>query len=102
MKNNLWDRKIDDIGKSKGKFYIRITVEDQSGAFGKITTIFGKYSISIRSVIQKGEKNSKGGVNIVLITHNTCKEKIDCAVKEINNLESVIAINNIIRIEDFK
>ncbi|MBR9649198.1 homoserine dehydrogenase [Clostridium tyrobutyricum] len=102
LKNNLWDRKIDDIGKSKGKFYIRITVEDQSGALGKITTIFGKYSISIRSVIQKGEKNSKGGVNIVLITHNTCKEKIDCAVKEINNLESVIAINNIIRIEDFK
>ncbi|MBV4419787.1 homoserine dehydrogenase [Clostridium tyrobutyricum] len=102
VQNNLWDRKIDDIGKSAGKFYIRITVEDQSGALGKITTIFGKYSISIRSVIQKGEKNSKGGVNIVLITHNTCKEKVDCAVKEINNLKSVIAINNIIRIEDFK
>ncbi|WP_446897183.1 homoserine dehydrogenase [Clostridium sp. LBM24168] len=102
VKNNLWDRKIKDIGESESKFYIRINVIDQSGVLGEITTILGKHDVSLRSVIQKGDENLKGEVTVVMITHKTKQTEIDAAVREIISLESVLKIDNIIRIEDFK
>ncbi|MCH3964249.1 MAG: homoserine dehydrogenase [Clostridium sp.] len=102
VKNNLWDREIMDIGQSESKFYIRVNVLDRSGVLGEITTILGRYNVSLRSVIQKGDENSKGEVTIIMITHRTKQADIDAAVKEIVSLESVIKIDNIIRIEDFR
>ncbi|MFL0195439.1 homoserine dehydrogenase [Clostridium sp. WILCCON 0269] len=100
--NDLWHREIRSIGESKSKFYIRITVIDQSGVLGEITTTLGKYNVSLRSVIQKGEENSKGEVTIVLFTHKTIEADISNSTKELVNLKSVIRIDNVISIEDFK
>lgn len=100
--NDLWHREIQNISESYSKFYIRITVIDQPGVLGEITTILGKYNVSLRSVIQKGEENSRGQVTIVLFTHKTSEADVSNAIKELMNLKSVITIDNVIRIEDFK
>ncbi|OAA86463.1 homoserine dehydrogenase [Clostridium coskatii] len=102
VKNNLWHRKIKDIKDCASKFYIRLSVMDQSGVLGEITTILGKHNVSLRSVMQKGREESKDKVTIVLITHKIEEEEINSAIEEIINLKSVMQIDNIIRIEDFK
>lgn len=101
VKNNLWKREIQDIGDVESKFYIRATVVDEPGVLGEITAILGRHSVSLRSVIQKGDEED-GQVTIVLVTHRTKEEEINSAMKEISNLKSVYNIDNMIRIEDFK
>ena len=100
--NDLWHREVQNISESQSKFYIRITVTDQPGVLGEITTTLGKYNVSLRSVIQKGEENSKGEVTIVLFTHKSSEADVNNAKKELMSLKSVITIDNVIRIEDFK
>ncbi|MBW6409932.1 homoserine dehydrogenase [Clostridium weizhouense] len=102
VKNNLWDRKIADIKEVKSKFYIRASVLDEPGVLGEITAILGKYNVSLRSVIQKGDQNEEGNVTIVLVTHTTSQKQIYDSCNEISSLRSVNNIDNIIRIEDFK
>lgn len=101
-KNTLWHREVLSMGKSQSKFYMRVTVLDKPGVLGEITTVLGKHNVSMKSVMQRGQSNSKNHVTIVLITHKTRQEAVDSAVREIMDLESVIRIDNIIRIEDFE
>lgn len=102
VKNNLWNREIQDMGNVESKFYIRATVLDESGVLGEITAILGKHNVSLRSVIQKGDENEEGQVTIVLVTHKTNEAELNRAIEEISNLKSVNNIDNIIRIEDFE
>ncbi|HCW54265.1 MAG TPA: homoserine dehydrogenase [Clostridium sp.] len=101
VKNNLWKREIDDISTIESKYYVRATVLDEPGVLSQITALFGKNSVSLRSVIQKGDEED-GLVTIVLITHKTYEKKFMNAMREIRQLRGVKNIDNIIRIEDFK
>ncbi|MEG0642192.1 MAG: homoserine dehydrogenase [Clostridium sp.] len=103
VKNNLWDKKIADIRTIKSKYYIRTTVEDKPGVLGEITAILGDCGISLRSVIQRWvESPGNDKVTLVLVTHYTNESKIIDAIDSIYELKTVIKIDNIIRIEDFK
>lgn len=99
--NNLWKREVANIGEVESKFYVRATVKDEPGVLGDITAILGKYSVSLRSVIQKGDEED-GQVTIVLVTHKTLESELQAAINEIKDIKSVSNIDNIIRIEDFK
>lgn len=101
VKNNLWEREIQNMGDVESKFYIRATVLDEPGVLGEITAILGSHNVSLRSVIQKGDEED-GQVTIVLVTHRTKEAEIESAIEEIFNLKSVYNIDNMIRIEDFK
>ena len=103
VKNNLWNKKINDINSVESRYYIRTTVQDKPGVLGEITRILGAYDVSLRSVIQKGrEDENDDKVTLVLVTHYTNESKIIEAIDEIYKLEAVKKIDNIIRIEDFK
>ena len=100
-KNNLWQKEIKDIKEVKSKYYIRTTVEDRPGVLGEITTIFGKYGVSLRSVIQKGIEKHGEKVTLVLVTHDTIEENFQNAIDSIKKSNFIKDINNIIRIETF-
>ena len=101
VKNNLWKREINPMDKVESKYYVRATVLDQPGVLSEITAILGKYNVSLRSIIQKGDEED-GQVTIVLITHKTIEGEFNSAINEIKDLSGVNKIDNIIRIEDFK
>ena len=103
VKNNLWDKKLNDIKSVQSRYYIRTTVEDKPGVLGEVTRILGSYGVSLKSVIQRGREDEKDDkVTLVLVTHDTNESKIMSAIDEIYELEAVKKIDNIIRIEDFK
>lgn len=103
VKNNLWDRKFKDIEDEQSRFYIRATVLDKPGVLGEITTVFGSNNISLKTVVQRG-KNTEDGeekVFIVMVTHKSKEKNFNEAIEKLKKLESVVAIDNVIRIENF-
>lgn len=103
VKNNLWHKEIMPIGDIRSKYYLRITVSDKPGVLGLITAVLGKYKVSLRSVIQRGEVKHVGDeVVLVLLTHHTIESEMQKAIQDIKNIQEVTSIDNLIRIEDFE
>ncbi len=67
-------------------YYFRVTALDQPGVLSLITTIFGKYSISIKSMMQQ-EHDANEPVFIVFMTHQATEGDVKKAIKEIDGLD---------------
>jgi homoserine dehydrogenase len=67
-------------------YYFRISAVDNPGVLSRISGILGKNNISIESVIQKS-RHEKGGVPIVMQTHEANEESVRKALAEIDNLD---------------
>lgn len=102
IRNNLWEKQVKNIAEVESRYYIRVTVQDEPGVLGQITTIFGSNRVSLKSLIQKGRKNDEShDVDLVLITHETKEALINDSIEKLYDLRTVKNIENIIRIEDF-
>jgi predicted amino acid-binding ACT domain protein len=80
-------------------FYMRFSALDRPGVLSKISGILGKHDISIASVIQKGRR-IKGGVPIVMMTHEAQEQGVRKALMEIDDLPIVGEKTRLIRVED--
>jgi homoserine dehydrogenase len=67
-------------------YYFRITALDKPGVLSVITGIFGKYGISIRSMMQQ-ERDANEPVYIVFRTHRATEGAIVKAIAEIDALD---------------
>lgn len=79
------------------EFFIRMTVKDEPGVLAKIAGIFGKYGVSISSVIQKGRNSCH--TPIIFVTHKAKELSIKDAISEIEKEDVVIKVENLIRVE---
>ena len=95
---NINNHEIININQVKNSFYIRLHVKDEPGVLAKITKILGDNQVSLASIIQKHRRNPV--VPIVLVTHHVREEDIQNSLKELRNLDEVITVNNLIRVED--
>jgi homoserine dehydrogenase len=83
--------------EAKGRFYLRMTVEDHPGVLAQIAGILGRHDISIASVIQRGwdeEPEQEGAgihedVMLVIMTHSAKEGRAEAALAEIDQLPSV-------------
>jgi homoserine dehydrogenase len=81
------------------RYYLRFEARDNPGVLSKISGILGDNNISIESVHQKG-KMDNGNVPIVMITHKAREAWVQKALKQINEIDSVLGSPVIIRIEE--
>ncbi|OPJ61665.1 homoserine dehydrogenase [Clostridium oryzae] len=90
--------RIKDMEDTRCEYYIRVTASDTPGTLGAISNVFGGNGVSLASVIQKG----KGDVNVplVFVTHETLEKNINKSIKEIKAMESVVSVDNLIRVEN--
>ena len=93
-KNN---KRIKPMSENQAEYYIRIIVKDYPGVLGRIASIFGKYKVSLSSVIQKGKEEPS--VSLVFITHSTTENDVQNALNEIRMIPEMINVANIIRVE---
>jgi homoserine dehydrogenase len=80
-------------------YYMRFSALDQPGVLSKISGILGTNHISIASVIQKGRR-IKGGVPIVMMTHEAQEKNVRRALKEIDQLGVILGKTIYIRVEN--
>jgi homoserine dehydrogenase len=80
------------------QYYIRLEVDDQSGALAMITAALGEYGISIESVLQK--PTTKDEIAKLLFTTHTCKEsEMQEAIRALGKLDVVRGEIAMMRIE---
>lgn len=72
-------------GDIVSKFYIRFMLQDRPGAFGVITTILGKYGVSISAATQKAGNEGNLPVPVVVLTHAAKTANLEAALKEIES-----------------
>ena len=102
VKNNLWKKEVKAVDEIVSRYYIRATVADEAGVLSDISSVFGKYKVSLRSVIQKEVYKNESKVTLVLVTHKCTEEQLNKSIKNLNELSAVSSIDNVIRIEDFE
>ncbi len=76
---------ITPMNKLVCPYYFRVTALDRPGVLSMITGIFGKYNISIQSMMQDG-RDSEEPVYIVFRTHRAEEDAIVKAIAEIDAL----------------
>ncbi|MDR2067053.1 MAG: homoserine dehydrogenase [Endomicrobium sp.] len=81
--------KILPASKSKASYYLRFSVLDKSGVLAKISGMLGKHKVSIASLSQP-DISGNDYARIIIITHETCRENIEGALKQINATKSIV------------
>jgi homoserine dehydrogenase len=74
------------------RYYIRVTAEDSPGVLARIADKFGKYHISISSVLQKEipeESTIEEGVPVIITTHPAEEGSIIRALAEVDKLDVI-------------
>jgi homoserine dehydrogenase len=85
--NNDWE----------SEFFIRLTVKDKPGVLAKIAGSFGKYGVSIASVIQKDR--GKESAPLIFVTHTAKKFSLKKAISNIKKQDDVLKVENVISVE---
>ena len=71
--------------------------KDEPGVLSKLAGLFARYGVSIASMVQKGERDEQGRVQIVFLTHRASERAVRAAISEMD--EALGAQVSIIRVE---
>ncbi|MBE3574997.1 MAG: homoserine dehydrogenase [Firmicutes bacterium] len=80
------------------QFYIRTTVADRPGVLAQIAGAFGRWQVSLATVIQKGTGHP--GVPLVFVTHRVREANLRAALREIASFRVVARIHNVLPLEE--
>lgn len=89
------DKEIKFVNDFKCAYYLRFTVNDQTGVLSKIASVFGKHNVSILEILQK--KRESGKMTLVIVTHETHEHAIRSAVAKIDAME-VADVESVLRV----
>ncbi|MEM7579347.1 MAG: homoserine dehydrogenase [Mastigocoleus sp.] len=78
------------------RFYARFLTKDQPGVIGKLGTTFGKYGVSLESVVQTGFQEKLA--EIVVVTHDVTEGDFHKALDEIRTAEAIDSIPSLFRV----
>jgi len=93
-------RNVKPMAEIETRYYMRMSVADQSGVLAQISKILGDNAISISSVIQKETDPSTQIAEIVIMTHPAKEQAVQRALKETERLAVVKEVTNFVRVED--
>ena len=80
------------------EYYLKFLVMDRPGVLSRIAGVLGSHSISIASVLQKGQ--GQNAVPIFIVTHRAKESNMRSALAEVDRLPDVLDRTRMIRIEN--
>ncbi|MDR1940240.1 MAG: homoserine dehydrogenase [Clostridiales bacterium] len=92
-------KRSDLISDFSSEYYIRMRVKDKAGTLSKISGIFGKFGVSITTVLQTPPTDANGDASLIFITHMTKEKAISAAIETIKKSDCVGEVCNVIRVE---
>jgi homoserine dehydrogenase len=95
----LVDLPILPIEEVESAYYLRMQVEDKPGVVARIATILADLRISIEAIQQKEPAEGDSTVPLVMMTHRVVEKRLNDALAEIEQLESVTGQIMRIRVE---
>jgi len=82
----------------KTRFYLRLKAKDGCGILAKICQVFGENNVSIDSAIMKGI-DADSNATVIFVTHECYEKDMQNALKQLPDVENVIEISSMIRVE---
>lgn len=98
MMDTFFKTDVRHINTIKNSFYLRMHVKDRPGVMAKITKVLGDRKVSLASVLQKHRLHPV--VPLVLVTHPVKEEYLNESLRILRELDDVIEIDSVIRVED--
>lgn len=84
------------ITDTESQFYLRLTIEDFSGALEKLTHVFSHDTINIKSILQKDGVGSYA--EVVMVTYPVNEAHMQASIQAIQQLDSVKSVDAVIRV----
>ncbi|SEP83896.1 homoserine dehydrogenase [Virgibacillus subterraneus] len=96
-----YDKVLKSPEQRFGQYYFRIHVQDRSGTFTEISSLFNELDISFERILQDPIKNDKenGLAEVIVVTHQTTLEKINQALEKLAKVDVVEEVKSYFRIE---
>ncbi|MBU0688218.1 MAG: homoserine dehydrogenase [Gammaproteobacteria bacterium] len=98
--NAMSDLKILSMDEVQTSYYLRLRVQDRTGALADITRILADEQISIGAVIQKEPGEGEAQADLILLTHQTREKRINAAIAKIEGLGVVAGKMTKLRMEE--
>ncbi|MDG2252298.1 MAG: homoserine dehydrogenase [Methylophilaceae bacterium] len=84
--NEIKAKKILSIEDINSEFYLRLSMNNESGVLAKITQVFAQHSISIDAMVQKEIQEDDKVVDIILVTSIMIEKDVNKIINEIEAL----------------
>lgn len=94
------DAVIESIDDLESRYYLRLTVADQSGVLGQIARILGEEDISLAAVLQKDTNLEAQTAEIVITTHPAREASVQRSLQRVAELSVVGEVSSLLRIEE--
>ncbi|MFK2825235.1 homoserine dehydrogenase [Bacillus sp. B190/17] len=93
-----FDRQMKEANERFAKYFIRLHVRDEVGAFSELTKLFSNHSISFEKILQL-PLEEEGVAEIVIVTHKASMENYQNVLAQVNDLSVVKAVESFYRVE---
>lgn len=95
-----YDAPLRCAGEGSNQYYIRVTVPDRPGVLGSISSTFGKYSVGIKSMVQRAEGDGENShVPLIFIVYQTERSVLDQALRELLDNAFVDSVDSVMRVQ---
>ncbi|MXX17891.1 MAG: homoserine dehydrogenase [Dehalococcoidia bacterium] len=87
------------LGALETRYYLRMTVVDQPGVLAQIARVLGEAKVSIAAVDQRESDEERGTAELALMTHRARELAVTGAIDTLRELDEVIEVNAMLRVE---
>jgi homoserine dehydrogenase len=92
---SLARRPIRPIDETASQFYISLDAADRPGVLAAIAGVFGKHSVSIQSMQQKGQGDE---ARLIFVTHLAREAALSATIHEVRDLDVVKRVGSVLRV----
>lgn len=87
---------IADFGDVSTRYHVDMQVDDRTGVLAEVASVFAEQGVSLKTVRQE---ELRDGARLVVITHSASEADLENTVDKLKQLDAVMAINSVIRME---
>ena len=78
--------------------FVRLRAQDEPGVLSMVSGRFASQGVSFASMVQKGERDADGFVQLVFLTHKASEQAVQCALASLDN--AIVTTESVIRVEE--
>ncbi|PAQ15242.1 homoserine dehydrogenase [Bacillaceae bacterium SAOS 7] len=93
-----FEKQLKTLNERFAKYFIRLHVRDEVGAFSELTKLFSSNSISFEKILQL-PLEEEGLAEIVIVTHKASMENYQNVLEQMNDLGVVQSLESFYRVE---
>lgn len=88
--------KVSPMADIVSRFYVRLLAEDAPGVIGKLGTCFGRHQVSLESIVQIGQHETRA--EIVIVSHEVTEANFQTALDELREYAEIHSVASVLRV----